>query len=254
MRRDEVGDRRREVLDAASTIHALADRIGRVEREMEVPSAVLRQKWSTLNVPLMWAAAGTNADTPVLRWLLRVAAHMPYVVDVVGQEMTGRDALQTAWVALRAAMRSWGVNSPAELSTWLAGAVGNGGRRFPCTAPGGYLTRQAQEYVLQRACAHDARVAALEGMYAEVTLSMSRQPQGPEWAAPALPPVARPLGGEPTPQAEHDPGPDEEQCVRPARDLPPRYWQQLDEIHLEQELRKPVRTVREPHDGSEVRS
>lgn len=86
----------------------------------------------------------------------------------------------------------------------------------------------------------------MEGMYAEVTLFMSRQPQGPEWAAPALPPVARPLGGEPTPQAEHDPGPDEEQCVRPARDLPPRYWQQLDEIHLEQELRKPVRTVREP--------
>ena len=84
---------------------------------MEVPLAVLRQQWSTLSVPLMWAAVGTNADTPVFRWLLGVAAQLPSVVDVVGQEMTGRDALQTAWVALRAAMRSEGVNSPAKLST-----------------------------------------------------------------------------------------------------------------------------------------
>ena len=88
----------------------------------------------------------------------------------------------------------------------------------------------------------------MEGMYAEVTLSISRQPQAPELAAPVPPAVARPNGVEPTPQAEYAPAPDEEDCARPTRDRPPRIWQQLDQIHLEQEVEQSVG----PRAGSEV--
>ena len=44
----------------------LAARIGSVPQGAEAPARLRRQRWSSVNVPLMWAAAGSSVSTPVL--------------------------------------------------------------------------------------------------------------------------------------------------------------------------------------------
>jgi hypothetical protein len=83
---------RREVMEAANVLHNLADRIGHVPVEGDVPRAVLRQRWSALNVPLMWAAAGARPDCPALCYLRSVAALVPNTVDVAGAVETAANA------------------------------------------------------------------------------------------------------------------------------------------------------------------
>jgi hypothetical protein len=83
---------RRDVIAAAAVVHGLADRIGAVEEGGDVPRAVRRQRWSALNVPLMWAAASADLDVPVLRWLCELAGRIPNGVAVAGEIMPGDQA------------------------------------------------------------------------------------------------------------------------------------------------------------------
>ena len=48
-------------------IRDLARRIGVVQPEDPIPRAIRQQRWSSINVPLMWAAAGGDETTPVLK-------------------------------------------------------------------------------------------------------------------------------------------------------------------------------------------
>lgn len=255
----------RQVMDAAHTVHNLVERMGPTSDSADVPPAVRRQKWSTLNVPIMWAAAGVEDTTPVLRWLHSVVALMTNDVDLAGTVCSGSTALHAGWLTLRRALRSWGVQSQQDLADWL--------RRegFPQLRVGDYFSRRAQEHVLHKAVAFDVQAAGLELMYVKATLHLSRQPRTTGAEAPlaeAAVPCgggghnsgavlgAAPLGGgnnssggrcgtQTSALVESDAGGLGARMVQPG-ELGPRYWRQLDSLDLEAELRKPVRTVREP--------
>ena len=57
-----------------------------------VPRLVLRQQWSALNVPLMWAAAAGDSENPVLSWLADECSRGGPVC-VAGVDTVGRDAV-----------------------------------------------------------------------------------------------------------------------------------------------------------------
>ena len=59
----------------------LARRAGVVPREGEVPRVIRQQRWSPLNVPLLWSAAGVEETSPVLDWLASVAGTMHQDVE-----------------------------------------------------------------------------------------------------------------------------------------------------------------------------
>ena len=58
-----------DVIAAANLFHHLGDRIGAVAPDASVPHAVLRQKWSSISVPIIWAAAGDEPSCGILGWL-----------------------------------------------------------------------------------------------------------------------------------------------------------------------------------------
>ena len=114
--------------------------------------------------------------------------------------------------ALRQVMRSWGVESELELSTWL----GNHG--FPATRPGNHINGRAQEYILSAWCREDARVALLECVLVALTLEEGRH----------RPRDVPPSGGK-------SPG------VRMRRtgvpmEVPSGSWAQMDRVDLEEEF------------------
>ena len=62
-------------------------------------------------------------------------------VHFYGEETTASGAVRIGW-ALWESMRSWGVNSEAELSDWL------GRNGFPATQLGHHIVAGAQEHIL----------------------------------------------------------------------------------------------------------
>ena len=230
---------RRQVIGAASTLHQLADRVGHVPEGGAVPRAVLRQKWSALNVPLMRAAASTQADCAVLRYLSTVVSDLPRPVVFAGNEQPAADALLAGWLALRAAMRHWGVHGEADFAHWLHQ------QGFPSPQPERHFSGRAQERVLHQACLVDARAAGLEAVYVAAVLHLGRQPQAPRPSAtlhaprPQAPATFEAEGPRRTPL---------EVTATPTASgsLPPRVWQQLESVDLAEVLRTPARTVRDP--------
>ena len=55
-------------------IQELSRRVGSVPGGSPIPGIVREQRWSPLDVPLMWAAAGQEPATPVLDWLIPTLA------------------------------------------------------------------------------------------------------------------------------------------------------------------------------------
>ena len=60
----------REVRVADAFIRDLARRAGVVPREGEVPRVIRQQRWSPLNVPLLWSAAGVEETSPPAQCLI----------------------------------------------------------------------------------------------------------------------------------------------------------------------------------------
>ena len=137
-----------------------------VQFEEPTPWAIRQQRWSPINVPLMWAAAGGDT-TPVLDWLVERMKSCEPVVHY-GDSMEASVAARTGWLALKGAMRSWGVHSREELSIWL--------RRqgFPGPAPGNHISARAQEFILTEGCSHDGRVTLLESSFVTLVLHTGR--------------------------------------------------------------------------------
>ena len=146
----------------------LASRIGPVPIGAEVPRAVRQQRWSPLNVPLMWGAA-TEDTNPVMEWL--VATTIPIEVPLEFHEggILPSEAVRVGWSSLREVMRGWGIQDREDLSIWLR----NNG--FAGTAPGNHIATRAQEFLLSEAVVVDAPVALLEAVYVCLTVHMSRQ-------------------------------------------------------------------------------
>ena len=163
-----------EVNTAVTLIRVLASRIGAVPHGGVLPGAIRRQRWSALNVPLMWAAASQEESCPLMEWLISATSTMSEPVHFHGGDLAPSVAVRVGWIALRQVMRSWGVESELELSTWL----GNHG--FPATRPGIHLNGRAQEYILNAGCREDARVALLECVFVALTLEEGRhRPRDP---------------------------------------------------------------------------
>ena len=62
--------RDRDTWAAEHLIRQLAVRIGALQSDDPLPRALHQQRWSPLNVPLMWGPAGDDPTTPVLEWLV----------------------------------------------------------------------------------------------------------------------------------------------------------------------------------------
>ena len=59
----------------------LARRVGSVPREAQLPRAIQRQRWSPVNVPLLWGAASAEETVPVLDWLVAGATAMDEAIN-----------------------------------------------------------------------------------------------------------------------------------------------------------------------------
>ena len=70
--------------------------------------------------------------------------------------MAASVAVPTGWLALPDAMRSWGVQTREDLSTWLRS------QGFPGPAPGNHLSARAQEFILTEGSSFDGRVTLFE--------------------------------------------------------------------------------------------
>ena len=126
----------------------LRTRIGSVPIGAEVPRALRQQRWSPMNVPLIWAASGSEETNPVLQWLVAAASAVEEPIEFYEGGILASDP-----DALRAALRGWGVTEREGLSTWLR----NNG--FVATTPGNHIAARAQEFIFSEAIATDARVA-----------------------------------------------------------------------------------------------
>ena len=154
----------RQARAAQILIQELSRRVGSVPGGSSIPRIVREQRWSLLNVPLMWAAAGQDPSTPVLEWLIFTIANFS-AINFNGGLVEAGEAAMIGWTSLRAAMRSWGITTEQDLSAWL--------RRqgFPGPQPGNHIA----QFVLAEGCRFDARVAMLEAVFVTTTLEFGRQ-------------------------------------------------------------------------------
>ena len=150
--------------NAATLVGVLATRVGAIPHGNVWPGAIRRQRWSALNVPLIWGASHAES-CPVFEWLISLTA-VNEPMHFYGGETTASGAVRIGW-ALREVVRSWG-NSEAELSDWL------GRNGFPATQPC-HIVARAQEHNLTAGCRVDARVCLLESAFVTLTLSEGRQ-------------------------------------------------------------------------------
>ena len=134
-----------------------------------LPRAILQQRRSAINVPLMWAAAGGDDSTPVLDRLVERLVLCPQPLEHYGGHMAASVAVRTGWLALRDAMRSWGIQTREDLSTWLRS------QGFPGPAPGNHFSARAQEFILTEVSSFDGRVTLLEAASITLVLHTGRE-------------------------------------------------------------------------------
>ena len=118
--------------------------------------------------------------------------------------------MRTGWAALRAVLRSWGIQSPEQLSQWLRS------RGFPVVRPGHHISARAQEYLLHEGCTEDARVALLETVFVLITLHLGR------------------TSGVPPPTRLNHTGSRGAVSRAISTTLPLSSWESLDEVNLEE--------------------
>ena len=75
-----------EVRNAATLIGVLATRVGAIPHGNVLPGAIRRQRWSALNVPLIWGAASHAESCPVFDWLISVTSAVNEPVHFYGGE------------------------------------------------------------------------------------------------------------------------------------------------------------------------
>ena len=81
---------------AECMMRELGNRIGNVPAGSPVPRAVRQQRWSPLNVPLMWAAASRSDTTPVLQWLSQAGSRIVEPIEFHESHISAADAATVA--------------------------------------------------------------------------------------------------------------------------------------------------------------
>ena len=160
------------VRQAEALVQNLVRRVGPIARGSALPLAVRQQRWSPINVPLLWAAAGAEPTNPVLNWLRACVAGIVEPISFHGGECSATEALAVGFNVLRATMRSWGISNPEDLSEWLSR------HGFPFVRPGNHLSARAQEHIFAVGSRTDARIAIFEAVYVLITVKRSRQDIG----------------------------------------------------------------------------
>ena len=157
-----------DVQQLVGVIRGLAQRIGFLPSQNGIPHQVLRQRWSALYVPWMWAAAEGNEQAPILDWIASTANAVTDV-PVAGTPTGGHQAVQAAWEGLCHAYRVWGIHTSADLADWIHA------QGFPRPRCGAHFSGKAQERILQEACRLDARAAAIEDVIVRIALEAVRR-------------------------------------------------------------------------------
>ena len=101
-------------------------------------------------------------------------------------QINPREGARVGWFALRQALRSWRFALREHLT-----AVGREG--FQATLPGKHISARAQEALLSRARAGDARVALLESVFVAMVLHVGRQSSVPVGGFAAEPAPQNPV-------------------------------------------------------------
>ena len=147
--------------------HTVVRRIGVVQVGAPLPRALQHQRWSPLNVPLLWEAAGDSPTCTVVDWLVRTSERIEDPVHLHENNVTVSQAVMLGWSSLRGVPRGWGVLSREDLTGWMR-EHGNPGAR-----PGNHITARVQEHLLH----HASRVSLLEAAFVTIVLHMGRQGQ-----------------------------------------------------------------------------
>ena len=152
----------------AGVIRNLARRIGVLPSQNDIPRQVLRQRWSALYVPWMWAAAEGNEQAPIASWIASTANAVTDV-PVAGTPTGGHQAARAAWEGLCHAYRAWGIHTRADLADWIQA------QGFPRPRCGAHFSGRAQERILQEAGQLDVRAAAIEDVIVRIALEAVRR-------------------------------------------------------------------------------
>ena len=217
----------------------------------DIPECIRRQRWSSLNVPLIWAAAAAENgdDQVIIEWLRHVTADAPEIAPPAGDAMAIADALQTGWTALRARFRAWGINTCEDFVAW-AHRYG-----YSSVRSHEHVHASCQEFVLNKAVEEDVHVANMEISYVAVAVYLSatphltrdleellsrrvqrsQQPPQPSGAS------SRSASGATLAAATSATRTGEASSHSP----PASAWTAMAELDLEEILRQPTRTVRE---------
>ena len=170
--RSRIVQPHRSVKSAASLIATLAR--GCMDLPPgHIPRDVHEQRWSALNVPIIWQAAGDEDLPPVVQWLAAAATGAPQVDIGASPAQEASVAVTDGFRALRRRFRHWGITCKEELGPRLR-ELGLHSRLV--LVKGQYLSQALQEAILERAVAEDIGVAALEAAYVVVTLHLAAQP------------------------------------------------------------------------------
>ena len=206
---DSAQESHGDAQNAECLVRDLAARIGPQVTGAPIPTAVRRQCWSPLNVPIVWGAVGQAQSTPVVDWLTATLTGAPQV-EFHGGQIEAVQAVAEGWSSLKAVFRSWGILEVDDLTIWLRrqGFVG--------AQPGNHIAARAQEFIMHEAARADARVALLEVVFVAVVFHVANR-VGPSVARPGLT-THRTLGA---------------RSQTSAAGMPPGTWEQLDHMHVE---------------------
>ena len=166
---EDIPQWHREARSTECLVRELAGRIGCVPPDAPLPRAVRQQRWSPLNVPLMWGAAGNAESVTVLDWITLMCQRIREPLTFFESNLTATEAVELGWFSLREVFRRWNIREQEDLTIWF--------RRegFHGAQPGNHISARAQEHLLNSACREDARVALLKSVYVGITLHVGRE-------------------------------------------------------------------------------
>ena len=175
----------REAREVEGLFRTLAGRVGVLPEGAPYPRAIRQQRWSPVNVPLMWAAAGDAPSTPALDWMIRACQGILEPVEFHEGTIQASEAVRVGWSSLREVFRTWGIDNREQLTPWLRF------QGFPATLPGNHISARAQEFLLAEAGRQDARVGLIEVVCVNLAIHMGREAIG---ARPEILPGPRSSG------------------------------------------------------------
>ena len=232
------------VKDVARMLTSLARRAAQSGLSGGIPQCIQQQRWSSINVPLMWAASEQAEGHGILDWIGHVTANAQPIVSSNDASISIAEAVREGWSSLRTRLQAWDVNSREEFVGW---AHRNG---YNSVRLSEHIHSTCQEFILNKAVEEDLAVANLEigyvalamhlatmpGLMSEIQSNLSRRSPNSQ----QLQSHAAPAGSTAT-SSTADANTRRENNQAPQASA----WAAMEALDLEGTLRQPARTVRE---------